>query len=162
MKKPVTVLLLLVVTLSACSGLRSTQPTASPTPVPTLTATQTAVPTPTLAPTDTPLPPTETPEADSGLDPKGEPASEWQGIPIMPGAIAGEGDEEGYVFTIQATPQQIREYYDRELGKLGWQELAAGEGEKSSLILVFTNDASETISISIIARGDESLVLLVK
>jgi hypothetical protein len=80
----------------------------------------------------------------------------------MPGALAGEGDEEGYVFTIKATPRQVQEYYDLELGKLGWHALAAGAGAKSSLLLIFTNDASETLNISIIAKGDECLVLLVK
>jgi hypothetical protein len=159
-KRPITALLLLVVTLIACSNSRSTQPTALPTPVPTLTFT--AVPTATPVPTDTPFPPTETPQAASGLDPKGKPDSEWQGIPIMPDAIAGEGDEEGYVFTVQATPQQVQEYYDRELPKLGWHSLAVGEGENSSLILMYTNNASEMLSISVLAKGDECLVLLVK
>jgi hypothetical protein len=49
----------------------------------------------------------------------------------MPGAVAGDGDEEGYVFTIKATPQQIREYYELELGKRGWQSSAEGDGVPS-------------------------------
>jgi hypothetical protein len=161
-KKPLATLLFLGLALMACSGLA--QPTATPVPTLTLTAvpTDTPVPTATSTPTDTPLPPTETLDATSGLNPKGKPAAEWQGIPIMPDAIAGDGDEESYVFTVKATPQQVQKYYDLELGKLGWHSLAAGEGEKSSLILIFMNDASETLSISIIAKGDESLVLLVK
>lgn len=129
----------------------------SPTASPTLTLTVL----PTLAPTNTFVPSTETPDAVSALLPEGQPASEWNGIPIMPEAIAGEGDEESYVFTVKATPQQVQDYYQLELGQLGWQPFATGDGD-SSLMLMFTNSASATLTISIIAKGDEVLVLLVK
>ncbi len=148
MKSPsVACLLLLALILTACSSF------AQPTPTPTPTGTFTAVPTRTAtrAPTHTPSPPTETPAT----------ASEWNGIPIMPGAVAGDGDEESYVFTIRATSQQIQEYYELELGKLGWQ-LSAQEDDDASLLLIFINDASATLTVSIIAKGDAALVLLVK
>jgi hypothetical protein len=143
--------------LAACSAFA--QPT--PTAVPTLTFTAIPTRTATRAPTSTPLPPTETPDAVAELAPEGEPDSEWDGIPIMPGAIAGEGDEEGYVFTIKATPQQVQEYYETELAKLGWQPFAQGDGE-ASLMLIFMNEDSTTLTVSVIAKGDEVLVLLVK
>jgi hypothetical protein len=105
----------------------------------------------TLALTSTPLPPTTTPAA----------ASAWNGIPIMPGAVAGEGDEESYVFAIQATLQQVREYYELEMGKLGWQSSVEGDGT-TSLMLTFTKDASETLTMNVLAKGDEVLVILLK
>jgi hypothetical protein len=105
------------------------------------------------------LPPSATPDIVSELLPEGQPASEWKGIPIMPGAIAGEGDEEGYVFAIQATPQQVQDYYQLELGKLGWQSYAQADGD-SSRMLIFMNSASTTLTISIIAKGENVLVLL--
>jgi len=146
-KKPIAAsLLLLMLVLAACSNFRQPSPTA----IPTLTLTVL----PTFAPT-------QTPDAVSSLIPEGQPASEWNGIPIMPEAIAGEGDEESYVFTIKATPQQVQEYYQLELGKLGWQPFATDNGD-SSLMLMFTNNASATLTISIIAKGDQVLVLLVK
>lgn len=147
MKSPSAACLLLLALLTACSSF------AQPTPTPTPTGTFTAVPTRTATrtPTRTPSPPTETPAT----------ASEWNGIPIMPGAVAGDGDEESYVFTIQATPQEVQEYYELELGKLGWQ-LSAQEDDDASLLLIFINDASATLTVSVIARGDEALVLLVK
>ncbi len=155
MKKPIAAnLLLLLLFLSGCSNSIQT----TPTNVPTLTLTVI----PTLIPTNTSLPPTEKTEAVSALVPEGQPASEWNGIPIMPNAIAGEGDEESYVFTVKATPQQVQEYYQLELGKLGWQPFATGDGNSSSLMLMFTNNASTTLTISVIAKGDEVLVLLVK
>lgn len=79
----------------------------------------------------------------------------------MPDAVAGEGDEEGYVFTIKATPQQVQEYYELELGKLGWQPFPQEDGEVS-LMLIFMNEDSTTLTVSVIAKGDEVLVLLVK
>lgn len=154
MKKPIAAsLLLLILILAACSNFRQPSPTA----VPTLTLAVLS----TLAPTNTSVRPTQAPDVVSSLIPEGQPASEWNGIPIMPDAIAGEGDEESYVFTIRATPQQVQEYYQLELGKLGWQPFATGNGD-SSLMLMFTNNASATLTVSIMAKGDEVLVLLVK
>lgn len=148
MKSPsAACLLLLALILTACSSF------AQPAPTPAPAGTFTAVPTRTAtrAPIRTPSPPTETPAT----------ASEWNGIPIMPGAVAGDGDEESYVFTIQATPQEVQEYYELELGRLGWQ-LSAQEDDGASLLLTFMNDATATLTVSIIAKGDEALVLLVK
>ncbi len=154
-KSSVSILFLLI--LAACSA--PAQPTATPAPllITTPLATQPA----TLAPTGTSLPSAETPDALSSLAPEGTPASEWSGIPIMPEAIAGEGDPESYVFTVKATPQQVQDYYDSELGKLGWQSLGQGP-EGNSLVLVFTDTNSATLTISILTKGDQTLVLLVK
>ena len=152
MKKPVAAsLLLLIVVLTACSNF--IQP--SPTTIPILTLTVF----PTLAPTNIFVSPTKTPDAVSTLLPEGRPASDWNGIPIMPEAFAGEGDEESYVFTVKATLQQVQDYYQVELGKLGWQLFATGDGDSS---LMFTNNASATLTISIITKGDEALVILAK
>jgi hypothetical protein len=110
--------------------------------------------------TNTSAPQPETPDAVAAIAPEGQPAAEWNGIPIMPNAIAGEGDEESYVFTVKATPQQVQEYYQLELGKLGWQLSVTGDGDSS--LMMFTNNASVTLTISLITKGDEVLVLLVK
>ena len=89
------------------------------------------------------------------------PETAWNGIPIMPGATAGEGDPEGYVFTIQAEPGQVQEFYEIELGKLGWQ-LAGQESNATTLALLFTNSASETLTINIVSKDGQALVLLAK
>ena len=77
----------------------------------------------------------------------------------MPGAISGEGDQEGYVFTVKATSQQVQDYYQTELGKLGWQ-LSSRSEEGSSLILLFMNSASSVLTVNVLARQDTALVLL--
>ena len=79
----------------------------------------------------------------------------------MPGAIAGEGDEEGYVFTLKATSQQVQEYYQLELGKLGWQ-LFAQENSDGSLLLSYMDSNAATLTVSILSKDEEVLVLLVK
>jgi len=140
----------LLLTLAACSSFVQ----LAPTPIPTQTFT--AIPTLTAT-----VLPTATEDVVPTLAPEGEPASEWNGIPIMPEAITGEGDAEGYIFTIKATPQQIQEYYELELGKLGWQILGTGDGSSAEM-LIFTNEAAETLSVSIVTKGDEALVLLVR
>ncbi len=131
--------------LSACSPLDQ----STPAPAPQLTV----APAPpfTQVPTNSPLPSPETPTT----------SSEWSGFPIMPGATAGDGDDESYVFTIQATARQVQEYYKTELGRLGWQALVQGEGS-NALTLLFTKDSSATLTVRIITKGNESLVLLVK
>ena len=150
-------LLWIALVLSACSPSVQLNVTASPTvaftAVPVLTS--------TVAPTETAVSPTETPDVVLALMPEWRPASEWKGIPVMPGATAGEGDDEGYVFTIKAAPQQVREFYELELAKLGWQPFATGDGD-SSLILMYMDGTSASLTVSIIGKGEEALVLLVK
>lgn len=158
MKKSIAVdVLLFGLILSACSSFRQ----ATPAAFPTLTLTAGPAPISTPVPINTPLPPTVTLEPAAGVAPEGHPASEWKGIPIMPDAITGEGDDESYVFTVKATPEQIEGYYQLELGKLGWRSLSKGNSD-SSLMLIFTNNDSATLTVSIITKGDEALVLLVK
>ncbi|MGB8983055.1 MAG: hypothetical protein WCC12_14360 [Anaerolineales bacterium] len=136
--------LLFVLAVSACQPGATAVPTSAFTAVPTRTALPTPTPTRTL-----PLP-TETPEA-----------FEWNGFPIMPGALAGEGDSESYGFTIQASPRDVQEYFELELGKLGWRSSIQGDGQ-TSLMLIFMKDASATLTVTILSEGDESLVFLVK
>ena len=143
-KSIVASLLLLMLVLAACSNLIQPNPTAIP--ILTVSAAASLTPaTPSLLLTET----------VSG----GKPASAWKGIPIMPGAISGEGDQEGYVFTVKATPQQVQDYYQTELGKLGWQ-LSSRSEEGSSLILLFMNSASSVLTVNVLARQDTALVLL--
>ena len=154
MNKVVASFMFITFLISACSVLA---------PVPTITPTQTA----TLIATDTPTPiPTAQPQAEtsdpiSALLPSGSPEKEWKGIPIMPGAINGDGDNEGYRYTINATVEEVQAYYEKELGKVGWGLMAAGSGATDSVMLIFNNAASAVMSISIFPHGDLTLVMVV-
>ena len=152
---------LLVALLASCSSF-APKPTETPIPTETQAPTSTITPEPTNTPTNTPVPPTETPAAPLLKMPVGEPADEWEGIPVMPGAIAGEGDSAGYSFTIEATPEEIQAFYEQELAKLGWNMFASGQGATDTVLLMFMQGA-DIFSLSIIPQPDGIMyVLLVK
>jgi hypothetical protein len=94
--------------------------------------------------------------------PSGEPLTEWEGIPVMPGAIAGETKSNGYAFTIEATPDQIKGYYDDALLMLGWNKFMTGKSEQGPSMLLYSN-GSTTASILITPQdGDTARVVIVK
>ena len=160
MKRQITIGLLgLVLSTLACSSF--VQATPTPIPTPTITVTPSPVPTATQNPTNTALQPTETQDVISALVPVGEPDSEWNGIPIMPDAIAGQGDAGGYRFIIQASPDEIQEYYERQLRKLGWTLLGSGQGDTGAVIMIFTGNDG-TLRVSIFEHKDEFIVMIVK
>ncbi|MGD8455665.1 MAG: hypothetical protein PVF83_04705 [Anaerolineales bacterium] len=151
----------LTAVLMSCSSL-------VPEPTPTSTPTQTSLPTstnttkPTNTSTKTPVPPSKTPSAPVLQMPSGKPLSEWQDIPVMPNAIAGEGDDKGYSFTVDASPDLIVEFYETELTRMGWYVLAVGQGTTDAVLLVCTKEGG-MLSVSIIPQPDGiTYVLLVK
>jgi hypothetical protein len=170
----IAVIIFLALNLSACSPA-TPQPTQTPSPSPTrtntVTVTQTASPTPspTVTATHTPKPtatprPSATPETVLLSMPEGIPLAEWQGLPVMTGAIAGQDNIGSYLFTIKEKPKKVQAYYEKELKKLGWNLFAVGEGDTSNLLLIFQNEKG-TMSIAIInsETDDEILqVMLVK
>lgn len=154
---------ILITALAACSPF-APKPTETPIPSPTKTAlpTSTSTPWPTNTPPPTPIPPTETPSAPALQMPTGKTASEWEGIPIMPDAIAGEGDSEGYSFTINASIEEIQKFYETKLAKLGWSSFASGQGTTDAVMLIFMK-GTDVLSVSIIPQSDGIMyVLLVK
>jgi len=145
-----------LVSCSAFAPVPTQTPASTATSLPT--ATSTLQPTPTL----TAVPVTAMPDSFVFPMPEGKPAEDWQGIPVMPGALAGQSDANSYAFTIQATPDEIQQFYLAALEKLGWTMLAASDGESDSVLLVFMKDAN-TLSVSIFSQADGVMyVLLIK
>jgi len=163
MKKPIALhLILIALLIPACSSMAG----PPPIPVPTVTSTSTPLPTATntetSAPTNPAIPPTENSDVLSALLPDGQPDTEWNGIPVMPGAILGDGDIDAYRFTIKATRDEIQSYYERELANLGWEPMASGEGNAGVFLMFFTDPQDATLTVTIVPNGDEFLVMLVK
>ncbi|MCB9422622.1 MAG: hypothetical protein H6667_22660 [Ardenticatenaceae bacterium] len=106
--------------------------------------------------------PTE-PNADFLLPiPTGKPAAEWNGLPIMPQAIAGDEGEGSYYFTVEATAEEVEAFYEDEMQQLGWSLLGVGEGETGALLVIFQKE-SEVASISILLFNEStSYVFLVR
>jgi len=148
----------MVMTMASCNVF-----TAKPTETPTPTATSFPASTPTPEPTITPSRiPTETPAAPVLPMPSGKPVANWEGLPVMPKAIAGDGDSTSYSFTVNALPDEVQAFYEREMAKLGWDLLASGQGTTGAFLLIFTQ-GQETASVSIIPQPDGLIyVMLVK
>jgi hypothetical protein len=144
--------------VSACSAI-APAPTATNTALPTETITPTS--TSTSTPTETAVPATETPDVLASLVPHGTPDALWNELPIMPGALAGEGEASGYRFTIKAERDDIEAYYVSELEKLGWQKFASGESPGGSYLIFFAGPQG-SLSVSILPHGDDFIVMLVK
>ena len=137
----------LVLCTLACSGFPALVPTETPVPTPTLTPTETPQPTATLTPTEV----SPTPEEEFFMTlPESEPLSDWQGIPIMPGAIKGDESETGeaYYFTIKTTRDEIQAYYEQEMPGVGYQPFAIGDGDGEAVLMMFMGgEGMITISI---------------
>lgn len=144
------ILLQSAILLVSCSAFA---PAVTVTPTPTGTSTPTAAP--------TPMPPTQTPDVLAGLIPTGQPLPAWNGIPVMPGALSGDGDEASYRFTIAAAPVEVQVYYDRILAGLGWSPFTAGQSENGALFLIYMQDQA-MMTVSVIPGDDLLLVMLVK
>jgi hypothetical protein len=156
------ILSVLVIGLASCSTFVP-KPTETPIPTETSLPTSTHTPEPTntatITPTKTLVPPTETPSEPILPMPSGKPSSEWNGIPIMPTALAGEGDSKGYSFTIKASSDEIQKFYEKALAKLGWNMLGSGQGTTDAVLLIFMKDAG-TLSVSIIPQPDGTMYVL--
>lgn len=145
--------------LSACSSFA---PAPTDTPVPTQT--DTPLPTETVSPTATPTVATasETPDIFTELNPSSVPLPAWNKIPIMPGAIAGDGNDTSYYFTIKASADDIKAYYNIQLAKQGYSPLAVGNGANGAVVLFYQTAAGGTLDISLFTQNDTILVMFVK
>jgi hypothetical protein len=144
-----TFLLLPCLLLAACSAL-APAPTATPAP------TSTSLPTATPGPTATA---TATPDIIATLRPVGTPAKEWRDIPIMPGALAGAGDERRYRFTTRATAAEIQAYYTEQLGTLGWSPPILAAGKTGSLLYIFSKEA-HILTVAILPLDEGGFLVL--
>jgi hypothetical protein len=96
-------------------------------------------------------------------EPEDPPLTEWKGIPVMPGAIAGRESDDSYEFSIEATPQEVQDFYERELSQQGYSLWAVGEndatGEPAMLML---SKGTDMLTISIIVEAEYLLVMMIQ
>ncbi len=94
--------------------------------------------------------------------PSESPLAEWEEIPVLPSASAGEELKTGYAFIVKASQEEVQSYYQTEMEMRGWSFLASGKGATGAVLLIFTK-GQETVTISIIPQADGVMyVLLVK
>jgi hypothetical protein len=100
------------------------------------------------------------PEFDNYFDPQGTPASDWQGVPIMPQATAGqEFDNNTYSFRTDAAPQEVVDYYNDQLVKLGWSQTFNLPIDDNGGIAVFSKD-NNLLTITITSLEGSTTVIL--
>lgn len=114
-----------------------------------------------FAPFETLMPdPSAMPEFPGNtFDPQSPPLAEWNGIPVMPQASAGDESQGMYVFKIDATSQEIQDYYNAQLPDLGWETTFSLPMEGTAILLY--NKGSQVLSITIMpADGEETIVMI--
>jgi len=100
------------------------------------------------------------PDVGNYFDPQGTPVAEWNGIPIMPQAMAGqEHDPANYSFKFTGTAQEAQDFYNDALVNLGWSSMLSLPGDEQGALLVFQKDNS-ILTITITSADGSTVVLL--
>ncbi len=104
--------------------------------------------------------PSGVPDVAKYLNPQGKPGTDWNGIPIMTQATAGqEFDANTYSFRASGvTAQDVQTFYNDKLKAAGWSSTFSAAGGSSGGIMLFTKDSS-ILSITI-TPVDQDLVVL--
>jgi len=95
------------------------------------------------------------------LNPQGTPVQEWNGIPIMPQATAGQEFSENntYSFKGAMTVQEVQDFYSEQLTALGWNQPFSLPMEAEGGIIVFQKDNS-TLTIAVTSAEGSTVVIL--
>ncbi len=139
---------------------------ASELPVETLQALASEIPVETLqalpsaAPTIEALASQLAPLGDM-FNPQGTPDSEWNGIPVMAQATAGQDfpDTKSYSFKADATVKEAEDFYKAELENLGWSSYFNMPADANGAVLVFNKD-SNVLTITIAESSGAIIVIM--
>lgn len=87
---------------------------------------------------------TKMPNFEGFFNPQGTPVSEWNGIPVMPQATAGQEfkDSKTYSFKVNATVKEAQDFYKAELEKLGWSSTFSMPGNEDVAVEMFQKDGN--------------------
>lgn len=124
----------------------------------------TAMPMETLQALPSAMPEIETaiPDFQNMFDPKGTPVKEWNGIPVMDKATAGqELDANNYSFKFTGTAKDATDFYNDQMVKLGWTSMFSMPGNENGAVLAFQK-GDTILTLTIVTTGDSTVVLLTK
>jgi hypothetical protein len=103
---------------------------------------------------------TSIPDVKAYMDPQGTPVAEWNGIPIMTQASAGqEFNAKTYSFKAAATATEVQAFYKEKLTALGWSEPFNVPGGTTMAVMIFQKETS-LLTISVTPSGDQVVVVL--
>ena len=132
-------------------------------PIETLQALPSLIPAGTLEALPSAMPTFEALATNIGnmLNPQGAPIQEWNSIPIMPQATAGQEFSENntYSFKASATTKEVQDFYTEKLTALGWTQPFNLPVEEGGGLLVFQKDSS-TLTVTITSSEGSVVVLL--
>jgi hypothetical protein len=133
--------------------METLQAIASEIPVETLQALPSAVPTFEALASALPF--------GDFFNPQGTPVSEWNGVPVMPQATAGQefADTKTYSFKASATVKEAQDFYNDAMGKLGWSPMISMPADANGAIQIFQKD-SNVLTITIAETDGELIVIL--
>jgi len=95
------------------------------------------------------------------FDPQGDPVAEWNGVPVMPQATAGQefADSNTYSYKVDASAQDVQDYYNSELPNRGWESTFNVPGDANGAVMLFSND-NNFLTITITVVDGETVVVL--
>jgi hypothetical protein len=104
--------------------------------------------------------PSGLPDVSKYLNPQGSPVSEWNGIPIMTQATAGEEfSKNTYSYRVSGVQESdVQSFYTDKMKALGWSSPFSAQGGSAGGLMLFTKDTS-VLSITI-TKADQDLVVL--
>ena len=129
---------------------------ATALPVETLKAVASQIPVGTLEAL-----PSALPDIQGYFNPQGTPVSEWNGIPVMPQATAGQEfkDSSTYSFKVDATVKEAKDFYSAELEKLGWSSSFSMPGNDNVAVQLFQKD-DNLLTVTITDANGSVVVVL--
>ena len=106
--------------------------------------------------------PSAMPDVSQYTNPVGTPVSQWNDIPIMPQAAAGqEFSDSVYSFRVDASVDDVQAFYKDGLTTLGWKQDLSAQGGANGGLMFFTKDTNLlTITITQADEGGLVVVLL--
>lgn len=105
--------------------------------------------------------PSGLPDVTQYLNPQGKPVAEWNGIPIMPEATAGqEFSKSTYSYRISGVDSTaIQAFYSDKLKAQGWSSPFSAQGGGAGGLMLFTK-ATQVLTITITKADQDEVVLL--
>jgi len=137
------------------NAVSTAQAFASDIPVETIEAFTTALPVQTIEAL-----PSMLPDVENYFDPTGTPVDQWDGIPVMPEATAGQEFSESstYSFTVPVPAADVQAFYNQKMAELGWSSTFSFPVSDEGGILSFTKDDSLLIITITPDQNDENSV----
>ena len=135
------------------------QSVASALPLETIEALATSMPIETFVGTAEAAA-SEMPDFGNMFNPQGEPVSEWNGVPIMSQATAGqEHDANNYSFKFTGTTKEAQDFYEGQMSELGWSSTFSMPSDANGAVLVYQKD-NKFLTITIVTSDAETVVIL--